>query len=158
MKKKFYLFTLLFFLIDLISKQIIINVIDLYNSVKIIPNFFYLTYVQNKGAAFSILENKQILILLFTAIALFFINKFLNNENIKKFEMIIYSMITGGILGNLFDRLVFGYVIDFFDFRFGKYQYPIFNIADCFIVVGIILLTGYTLMEERKNGSKSRCK
>ena len=48
--------------------------------------------------------------------------------------------------------------IDFFDFRFGKYHYPVFNIADCFIVIGVIILIGYTAIEGRKNGSKSRCK
>lgn len=158
MKKKVYWLALLFFIVDLISKQIVVNVIDLHETIQIIPNFFYLTYVQNKGAAFSILENQQILILLVTGITLFFINKFLNNENINKFEMISYSIITGGILGNLFDRVVFGYVIDFFDFRFGKYHYPVFNIADCFIVVGVIILVVYTIIEGRKNGNKSRRK
>lgn len=158
MKKNFkvYWLILLFFAVDLISKQVVVRVIDLFESVKVIPNFFYLTYVQNNGAAFSIFQNQQVLILLVTFFALFFINKYLKNDNINKFEMFSYSMITGGILGNLFDRICYGYVIDFFDFRFGKYHYPVFNMADVFIVVGVILLMIYSVIEWRKERGSSK--
>ena len=154
MKKKIYWLSLLFFIIDLISKQIIIRLIDLGDSVKIISKFFYLTYVRNEGAAFSILQNKQVLILLITVFALFFINKHLNSDKIDKLESFSYSMIIGGILGNLLDRLIYGYVIDFLDFRIFGYHYPVFNFADCFIVIGIIILMIYTFIKEKKDGSK----
>lgn len=154
MKKKIYWLSLLFFIIDLISKQIIIQLIDLGDSVKIVSKFFYLTYVRNEGAAFSILQNKQILILLITVFALFFINKHLNSDKIDKLESFSYSMIIGGILGNLLDRLIYGYVIDFLDFRIFGYHYPVFNFADCFIVIGIIILMIYTFIKEKKDGSK----
>lgn len=154
-KMKIYWLILLFFAIDLISKQVIVRVINLSESIKIIPKFFYLTYVRNSGAAFSIFQNQQVLILLVTVLALFFINNYLKKEDINKFELFCYTMITGGILGNLFDRLCFGYVIDFFDFRFWGYNYPIFNMADVFIVVGVILLIGYSFLEwRREHGSK----
>ena len=91
MKKKIYWLAVLFFLIDLISKQVIIRIIDLASSIKIIPNFFYLTYVRNEGAAFSIFENQQILILLVTFFALFFINNYLMNQKINKIESFSYS-------------------------------------------------------------------
>lgn len=159
MKKKIYWLAVLFFLIDLISKQVIIRIIDLASSIKIIPNFFYLTYVRNEGAAFSIFENQQILILLVTFFALFFINNYLTNQKINKIESFSYSLITGGILGNLFDRIVYGYVIDFLDFRFGSYHYPVFNLADTFIVIGVITLMIYSFYEWRKNnGNKKRSK
>lgn len=157
MKKRFYILIILSFLMDLISKVIVINYLDLYQSIKVIPNFFYLTYVRNTGSAFSLFEDKQMLILLITVIALFYINKYLNKENLKKYEMISYSLITGGILGNLFDRLVYGYVIDFFDFNIFGYNAPIFNIADILIVGGtIILIIFYYLKGDYKNGSSSR--
>ena len=156
MKKKIYWLAILFFLVDLISKQVIIRLIDLSNSVKIIPDFFYLTYVRNEGAAFSILKNQYVLILLVTFFALFFINSYLTNQKINKLESFSYSMIIGGILGNLFDRLVYGYVIDFFDFRFGKFHYPIFNIADTFIVIGVILLIIHSLIEWRKKSGNKK--
>ena len=156
MKKKIYWLAILFFLVDLISKQVIIHLIDLSNSVKVIPDFFYLTYVRNEGAAFSILKNQYVLILLVTFFALFFINSYLTNQKINKLESYSYSMIIGGILGNLFDRLVYGYVIDFFDFRFGKFHYPIFNIADTFIVIGVILLIIHSLIEWRKKSGNKK--
>ena len=156
MKKKIYWLALLFFIIDLVSKQVIIRLIDLSASIKIIPNFFYLTYVRNEGAAFSIFQNQYVLILLVTFFALFFINNYLTKQKINKLESFSYSMIIGGILGNLFDRLVYGYVIDFFDFRFGKFNYPIFNMADVFIVVGVVLLMIYSFMEWRKNNGNKK--
>lgn len=156
MKKKIYWLALIFFIIDLISKQVVVKLIGLHESVKVIPNFFYLTYVQNEGAAFSIFQDQQILILLITVIALVLINKYLNNEKMPRIEGFSMAMITGGIFGNLFDRLAFGYVIDFFDFRFGKFNYPIFNMADIFIVVGVVMLAIYSFGDWRKeHGSKS---
>lgn len=140
MNKKPYIIALCFFIIDLISKQIVINLIPLHKSIMVIKNFFYLTYTRNTGAAFSILEDARILLLIVTVIALFFINKFMNKEEIKGIENLIYGIIIGGILGNLFDRIVFGYVIDFLDFKPFGYNYPVFNLADTFIVIGVIML------------------
>ena len=140
MNKKPYIIALCFFIIDLISKQIVINLIPLHKSIMVIKNFFYLTYTRNTGAAFSILEDARILLLIVTVIALFFINKFMNKEDIKGIENLIYGIIIGGILGNLFDRVIYGYVIDFLDFKPFGYNYPVFNLADTFIVIGVIML------------------
>jgi len=140
MKKKYFIITFIFFFIDLISKLVLSNIFTLNKSVKVIKNFFYITLAHNKGAAFSILEDKQILIIIITVIALFFIYKYMNKEKMKKIESFAFSMITGGIIGNLFDRIIYGYVVDFLDFKIFGYDYPIFNLADTFIVVGVILL------------------
>lgn len=140
MKKKPYIIALFFFLIDLISKLIISNKLSLGQSKQIIHNFFYITYAKNKGAAWSILEDQRILLLIVTVISLFLINKYMNKENLSKIEEYIYGLIIGGIIGNLFDRIFNGGVIDFFDFKIFGYDYPIFNLADTFIVIGIILL------------------
>ena len=80
MNKKPYIIAFCFFMLDFISKQVIIKVIDLHESIRIINNFFYLTYTRNTGAAFSILEDGRILFLIITVIALFFINKYMNNR------------------------------------------------------------------------------
>jgi signal peptidase II len=158
-KSKIYEISIISFMIDLFIKFLVKTKLTPLKEYEIIPNFFYLTYVQNNGAAFSIFQNQQVLILLVTVFALFFINNYLKNNNINKLEMFSYSMITGGILGNLFDRLCLGYVIDFFDFRFWTYHYPVFNMADVFIVVGVILLMIYSFIEWRKeHGSKMRSK
>ena len=158
MNKKPYIIAFIFFLIDLISKQIITRLIDLGESVKVINNFFYITHVHNKGAAWSILEDKQILLLIITVIALYFINKFINKEKIDNKESIAYGIILGGILGNLFDRLLYHEVIDFIDFKIFGYDYPVFNLADTFIVIGVILLIIFYLRGEYLERSSSRRK
>ena len=150
MNKKPYIIAFCFFILDFISKQVIIKVIDLHESIKVIKNFFYLTYTRNTGAAFSILEDGRILFLIITVIALFFINKYMNKEDIKGIDNLIYGMIIGGILGNLYDRIVYGYVIDFLDFKIFSYNYPIFNLADTFIVLGVIMMIGTNLYKDFK--------
>ena len=140
MKKKPYLIAFFFFLIDFISKQIIVHSLILNNSVKVINNFFYLTYARNTGAAWSILKDERLLLLIISLLVLFIINKYINKEKLSKLENYLYGMIIGGILGNLFDRVVYKGVIDFLDFKIFGYDYPIFNLADTFIVIGIIIL------------------
>ena len=158
MKKKYLLITFIFFFIDFISKLILSKVLVVGKSIKVIKNFFYITLAHNKGAAFSILEDKQILLIIITVIALFFIYKFMNKENMSKLEGFAFSMITGGILGNLLDRIVYNYVIDFFDFKIFSYDYPIFNLADTFIVIGVILLFINYIKELRHERINSRRK
>jgi len=150
LNKKPYIIAFCFFILDLISKQIIVKLIDLHQSIKIIKNFFYLTYTRNTGAAFSILEDERMLFLIITIIALFFINKYMNKEKIKGIDNFIYGMLIGGILGNLFDRIVYGYVIDFLDFKIFGYNYPIFNLADTFIVIGACLLIICSFIDDLK--------
>ena len=116
MKKRIYYLAILFFIIDIIVKHIVVRTMDLYQSIKIIPNFFYLTYTRNTGAAFSILQNQSILILLITVIALFVIYRYINKETLSNKEMLGYSLIIGGTLGNLWDRIIYKYVIDFESF------------------------------------------
>ena len=113
MKKKYFIITFLFFFIDLISKVVMSKILEVNESIKVIKNFFYLTLAHNNGAAFSILKDRQILLIIMTVIALFFIYKYMNKEDMNKLEGFAFSMITGGILGNLFDRVVYNYVIDF---------------------------------------------
>ena len=148
MKKGPYFIAFIFFFIDLISKQIIMHTMKLNDSIPIIKNFFYITYVKNTGAAWSLLKDKQILLVIITVIVLFLINKYMTKEKLSKVENIIYGIIIGGIIGNLFDRLVYKSVIDYLDFKIFGYNYPIFNLADTFIVIGIILLIIYSIRKE----------
>ena len=148
MNKKPYIIAFFFFIIDLISKQIITHLLELHKSVKVINDFFYLTYTENTGAAWSILKDQKIMLLILTVIVLFIINKFINKESLTKLDSFVYGMIIGGILGNFFDRLVYGHVIDFLDFKIFGYDYPIFNLADTFIVIGIILLMIISIRKE----------
>ena len=132
-------------MIDLISKQIVSHVLSLNKSIKVIDNFFYLTYTKNNGAAWSILQDERIPLLILTVIVIYIIYKeFMNNE-MNKMEHLSFGILFGGILGNFFERLINGTVIDFLDFYIFGYNFPIFNLADCFIVIGVILviITGY---------------
>ena len=139
--KKIFLFSLIFVLLDFVVKIIINNNIALYDSINIIPNFFSITYVRNTGAAFSILENNRIFFIIIGIIALIFIYLYLiKNKVLNKYMMVCYSMLIAGIIGNMYDRIIYGYVIDFLSFNIFGYNFPVFNIADSLIVVSIILL------------------
>ena len=158
MKKRPYIIAFLFFIIDLISKLLISNLLELGKSIKLINNFFYITHVRNLGAAWSILEDQRILLLIVSVLVLFLINKFMNKEELNKMESLSYGMIIGGIIGNLFDRIVYGYVIDFIDFRIFGYNYPVFNLADTFIVIGIIIMVIINIRKEYHERNFSRRK
>lgn len=142
--KKIGIISLVFILIDFIVKIIVNSNMNVYDSIIIIPNFFSITYVRNIGAAFSIMENSRILFIIIGIIALILIYKYLiMNKVINKYLMISYSMLIGGIIGNMIDRIIYGYVIDYLSFNIFGYSAPIFNLADTFIVVSIIMLLLY---------------
>ncbi len=156
MKKfKFILIIILAFVLDQVSKLIIMNNFRLNESVTVIKNFFRLTYSHNDGAAFGMLGGKTVFIVLIS----FFVLGYLLFELFyhKKRNLLVdvsMSFIVGGLLGNLFDRLWFGYVRDFLDFKVFNYDFAIFNLADTFIVVGaFIFLIGVVLEEKHGNNN-----
>lgn len=145
--KKNILIGLIIFILDRISKQIVISTMKIEKSIVIIKNFFSITLAKNTGVAFSLLDGKiDIIIILSIPILLFLINMIKKNN--RKEEIICYYLILGGALGNLFDRIIFGYVIDFLDFNIFGYHYPTFNIADSSIVIGVILLLIISIKKE----------
>lgn len=139
MKKKIYLLAGILILLDQLTKVFA----NLYlENINIIPNFLNLTYVENTGAAWGILDNNRIILVCVSVLALLVINKYIKNEtNFSNVSTISYGFLIGGIFGNLFDRIFRGYVIDFLNFNIFGYSFPVFNIADTLIVVGIILMT-----------------
>lgn len=138
--KRLIITSLILFILDRITKILVIS-IGLNNSIVIINNFFNLTYVNNYGAAWSMLTGYRILLILITIIILIGIYfMLLRNKKLDTKEVIMYSLLIGGIVGNLYDRIIYGYVIDFLDFNIFGYNYPIFNLADSFIVISIILI------------------
>lgn len=141
MKKDHGLYWLLLamvvFIIDIASKFWIINNFSLFESVNLLP-FFSITYVRNIGAAFSIFEGQRtMLAILALVICAVIVHMLYRSTRQQKLENFSLSLILGGALGNLFDRLYHGFVIDFLDVNFGDWHYPTFNIADCAICVGI---------------------
>jgi len=138
MNLSIFIISIIILLIDQISK-IIIN-IYLNGTYTIINNFFYLENVKNYGASFSILSDKVNLLILLTVIAIIIIINFMYNFKLNKRNSIAFGFLLGGICGNLIDRIFLGYVRDFISFKIFSYYFPIFNIADTFIVIGVILL------------------
>lgn len=133
----FILVSIFTILLDQISKYVIDRSLNLYETIPIIQNFLHITYVKNTGAAFSILQGKT---LFFSVISIFIIGFIIyivfKTPVTKRSHRLVFSMIVGGAIGNLIDRMRFGYVIDFIDFRI----WPVFNIADCAIVIGVFFL------------------
>lgn len=145
--KQIFKYSFILVLIDQIIKILVSNMIE---SIVIIKNFFNLTYVENTGAAFSILENNTLFLIIITLISLFLIYKFLlKNKEFNKLEIITYSLLIGGIIGNLIDRIVYGYVIDYLEFIILNRHMPIFNFADICIVIGTFLFLFITIKEEK---------
>lgn len=122
---------------DQISKYIIRANMSPYESLPIIKGIFHITYVQNTGAAFSILKGKtQFFTIVSMGIIIAIVIFSMKVPAEKKMLRIVMALVLGGAAGNLIDRFRFGYVVDFFDFRI----WPVFNIADSAIVVGVIIL------------------
>ncbi len=144
-------------IIDLGSKMIIAKYIGASDSVKVIDNFMSLTHVRNTGAAWSMFSDSKYLVLIISAVIISgLILYIIKNKPSNKLEKIAYGFILGGALGNFLNRLVNGYVTDFIDLRIFGYDYPIFNLADTFIVIGVILFITYTWRDN--NGNKGRRK
>ena len=135
------LVTSLIVIIDQLIKIIVANNMILNSSIQIINDFFSITYVQNLGAAFSILTGNRIFLIFIAVISLIVIYKFfIKNIKLNKLDIFTYSLLFGGIIGNLLDRLIRGYVIDYLDFSFFGYDFPIFNLADIVIVISAFVL------------------
>lgn len=145
--KKILFISFITFIIDFISKILVKSNLILYKQIAVIDNFLYLTYTNNYGAAFSILKNSKIFLIIIGLIILIYLVLYIKKHEPKKvIEIIAYGLLIGGILGNLYDRVVYGYVIDFLDFYIFGYDFAIFNIADSFIVIAIILLFINTIL------------
>lgn len=143
--------------IDQISKLLVVNLLTKTDSITIIKNFFYLTYINNDGAAFNILVGKRIFLILIAVLVIVMLISYIKKNNIQnKLELVSISLIIGGSLGNLMDRVIRGYVIDFLDFKIFNYNFPIFNLADTFIVIGVILLLLKEIRKENNLDSRNK--
>ena len=141
MKKFILILSTLLMFIDQLIKYFVIHNLELYKSIKLIPNFFYITFVKNDGAAFSILRGNRWLLIAIGIIALMFMIKLIiMDKKITKLHVVSYSLVIGGILGNLVDRVLYGSVIDYLDFYLFGYNAPVFNFADSCIVIGAIII------------------
>lgn len=130
--------------LDQVVKYLVRTKMALYQTVSFIPGLLNLTYVQNTGAAFSILQENTWLLTLISAVISLVIIVFMVKRPLPSFfGRITMALILGGAVGNLIDRFFLGYVVDMFDCAF--MNFPVFNVADISLVCGGILLCIYVL-------------
>jgi len=127
-------------LIDQITKFLIKINLQLNQNIPIIKNIFHLTYVHNFGAGFGILQQQKLVLIFISIIVIGLIFYYLDRIKEKEiFLQIVVGFILGGTIGNLIDRLAYGFVIDFLDFQI----WPVFNLADSFVTIGVVGLIVY---------------
>ncbi len=142
----YLLIAMIVVLLDRWTKHVVAQRIPLYSHIQIIPGLFQLTHTENTGAAFSLFADstapwKTALLIGFSVIALIVVSVLLwKNNHAHLATGIGLSLIMGGALGNLWDRLARGRVVDFLLFYVKRYQWPVFNLADSAIVIGAGLL------------------
>ncbi|MDX9917043.1 MAG: signal peptidase II [Gudongella sp.] len=133
---------LLVVIADQFSKKLAVKYLMNQKPIEVIKNFMELHYVKNFGAAFGILQNQRIFFIIMTSLVLGGLAGYLfkNSEKLTLFAKLAISLLIGGALGNLIDRIRHGYVVDFIKVDLKIYNFPVFNVADMFIVVGTALL------------------
>lgn len=156
MNRKIFIIAIIALLLDQASKILVGMYLSINESVTVIKNFFSITLCHNTGAAWSILQNKSILIIIFSVTALIIIYRFMFLFKTNKRNNLAFGLLVGGIFGNMLDRIVYGYVRDFLDFKILSYDYPVFNVADIFIVVSVILLIIAIIKGEDGSANSSR--
>lgn len=123
--------------LDQFTKFLIKQNLQLNQSIPVIKNIFHLTYITNTGSAFGLFKGLNWFFIIFSIIVIiaifYFITQIKNNEKLMQFSV---GLLLGGTIGNLIDRVVYGFVVDFIDFRI----WPVFNVADSAVTIGIIVL------------------
>lgn len=141
-------------IVDQLTKVYIDRSMQLFDSIPIVENFFHITYVRNKGAAFSFLSNASwrlpFFIIVSIIAALVILIAFRKLRDNQRLAQISLAMIFSGAVGNLIDRVRLGEVIDFLDAHWYRHHWPAFNVADSLICVGVFLLAIDMILEEKR--------
>jgi signal peptidase II len=147
-----FLITILLIILDQVSKILIFNTIGLHQPVPVIDGFFRLYGVYNTGAAFSILNDHSWILLMVSIISTIIICYFMKDFSLKRRPLYSVSivLILSGCVGNMIDRMFNNFcVYDFIELEF--MNFAIFNIADCYLTVGVILMAIYLLFFDQKD-------
>lgn len=145
----YYLIALVLIVIDQLTKWGIVQNFELYEEKVILPGLFSLFYIQNKGAAWGMFEGKMIFFYIITvAVVGYLIYMFQQEKNITRLSGVSFSLILAGAIGNFIDRLLNGYVVDMF--RLDFINFPIFNVADICLTVGVVLMIIHVIFFEKE--------
>lgn len=144
---------ILIVLLDQLSKYWAVVVLKPIGDIGLINNVFHLTYVENKGAAFSLLQNQRWIFISVTIIIIIVLSYMIITRKIKRQpELLCALFIIGGGIGNLIDRILKGFVVDFFDFRL--INFAIFNVADSFVFIGGTVWAVWYFFFDKKDEGK----
>ncbi|RJE90749.1 lipoprotein signal peptidase [Paenibacillus sp. 1011MAR3C5] len=148
----YYLITVIVLILDYVTKKIVATKMNLYDEISVIGNFFLITSHRNRGAAFGILEGQRVFFIIITVAIVSGLIWYTHTmrKTGKPRLFIGLTLVLGGAIGNFIDRVRFGEVVDFFKFNFGSYTFPIFNIADSAIVIGVGLILLDALLSARE--------
>lgn len=142
--------------LDQLTKLICVNHLELGESYEFLPGFLHFTYIRNEGAAFGSLSNARWVFMIASVIMIVAICAYIFiDKKLSFLSVTVLSVICGGGVGNMIDRIAYGYVIDFIDFKFLPFWSYIFNVADSFVCVGAFLLVIIFIAEEYKNKRKN---
>lgn len=152
MRFYYYLIAVLVLVLDFITKKIIETQLNLGDQISVIGNFFLITSHRNSGAAFGILQGRRWFFIIITCVIVIGIIWYIQavRKSAKPWLLVGLGLVLGGAIGNFIDRALYGEVVDFLQFNFGSYQFPIFNVADSAIVCGVALILIDTLLMARE--------
>jgi signal peptidase II len=147
-------------ILDQITKYFIKTRVRLHEVIQVIPGFFNITHVRNKGAAFSLFSNtsdsfRSVFFIAVTLVAIIVIMMLIRKTH-ERLLIVAFSLIAGGAIGNLVDRLRYGEVIDFVQWYVESYYWPSFNVADSAITIGVCLLAADMLFQKPKHAGDDR--
>ena len=149
-------FSLVILMADQATKRMIKSRFELRDSVEVVGDFFRLTYIENPGMAFGIRLGSPAFFTAFATIASMVIFVYLYRIRHEKFiSRFSLAIILGGAVGNLIDRFAYGQVIDFLDFGIGNTRWPIFNVADSSVTIGMMMLLSIVLFEKEADAEKT---
>jgi len=156
-RREFYLAALLTLALDQISKVLVRNAMSFGDSIQVVRGFFNITLSKNTGAAFGTLPAYTSLLIVASLVAIYAIAKLRKERRRSRLLAVSLGLLLGGAAGNLLDRIIFGYVVDFLDFYVlhgGRVMsYPTFNVADIGITAGAALLIWHVFVIEKRHTS-----
>ncbi|GGB57163.1 signal peptidase II [Fictibacillus barbaricus] len=151
----YYLVALLIFAVDQATKWLIVKKMELGQSISIIDQVFYITSHRNRGAAFGILQDQRYFFIIITIIVVGAVIYYLQKHAHDTLLKTALALVLGGAVGNFIDRLLHGEVVDFLDVKIGSYDFPIFNVADSALVIGVGLIFIQSFMESKKKETEN---
>jgi signal peptidase II len=151
----YYLLALLMFAADQATKWVIVKKMDLGQSIPVIDQVLYITSHRNRGAAFGILQDQRYFFIIITIIVVGAVIYYLQKHATDSLLKTALALVLGGALGNFIDRLLRGEVVDFVDVYIGSYDFPIFNVADSALVIGVGLIFIQSFMESKQKETEN---